>query len=228
MFIIKLFKEKLVYELYHLYYCIFHFYYLSKLFIENKKSNSNYSGNPHQKLFTNKVQLSGGVFILPVLLFINIDQGIFLLIIFYFFFRTFSDLNLFSSAKWRFLVQSILIFLFLYNYEISISSLRAEYLDIALIIIFLIFFTTFCLMILVNGTNFIDGLNGLVLTYYLIICLIIFKTGLIDFLPYENFEISILIISIIILILFNFFNQLYLGLWFLFNRFFLWVLLIVI
>ena len=66
-------------------------------------------------------------------------------------------------------------------------------------------------MILVNGTNFIDGLNGLVLTYYLIICLIIFKTGLIDFLPYENFEISILIISIIILILFNFFNQLYLG-----------------
>ena len=31
-------------------------------------------------------------------------------------------------------------------------------------------------MILVNGTNFIDGLNGLVLTYYLIICLIIFKT----------------------------------------------------
>ena len=175
----------------------------------------NYSGNPHQKLFTNKkVQLSGGVFILPVLLFINIDQGIFFLLIIFLFFLLglFSDLNLFSSAKWRFLVQSILIFLFLYNYEISISSLRAEYLDIALNNhIFNFFFTTFCLMILVNGTNFIDGLNGLVLTYYLIICLIIFKTGLIDFLPYENFEISILIISIIILILFNFFNQLYLG-----------------
>ena len=60
MFIIKLFKEKLVYELYHLYYCIFHFYYLSKLFIENKKSNSQLFWQPHQKLFTNKkVQLSG-------------------------------------------------------------------------------------------------------------------------------------------------------------------------
>ena len=133
MFIIKLFKEKLVYELYHLYYCIFHFYYLSKLFIENKNLIPNYSGNPHQKLFTNKkVQLSGGVFILPVLLFINIDQGIFFINNFFIFLLTFSDLNLFSSAKWRFLVQSILIFLFLYNYEISISSLRAEYLDIAL------------------------------------------------------------------------------------------------
>ena len=50
MFIIKLFKEKLVYELYHLYYCIFHFYYLSKLFIENKKSNSQLFWQPTSKV----------------------------------------------------------------------------------------------------------------------------------------------------------------------------------
>ena len=110
-------------------------------------------------------------------------------------------------------VQSILIFLFLYNSEFLIPSLRIEYLDIALNNHFFnLIFVTFCLMIFwLTCTNFIDGLNGLVLSYYLIVSLIIFKTGLIEFSLYDNFEISILIISIILLILFNFLNQLYLG-----------------
>ena len=35
---------------------------------------------------------------------------------------------------------------------------------------YLIFlFTTFCLAILINGSNFIDGLNGLLIGYYLLI-----------------------------------------------------------
>ena len=38
---------------------------------------------------------------------------------------------------------------------------------------FAIFFTLFCLIVLINGTNFIDGLNGLVLSYYLIVILTI-------------------------------------------------------
>ena len=37
-------------------------------------------------------------------------------------------------------------------------------------------FTTFCLMILINGSNFIDGLNGLLLGYSLLIILLPIKS----------------------------------------------------
>ena len=37
--------------------------------------------------------------------------------------------------------------------------------------IFNIFFTVFCLAVLLNGSNFLDGLNGLISGYYLIIIL---------------------------------------------------------
>ena len=62
-----------------------------------------------------------------------------------------------------------------------------------------------------NGTNFIDGLNGLVLGYYLSIILIIFNLGLFESL---NLDLHLIIYSIIFLtflFLLNIFNQLYLG-----------------
>ena len=66
-------------------------------------------------------------------------------------------------------------------------------------------------MILINGTNFIDGLNGLVLSYYLVIIILIFKLGLFEYSFLDNLNIYYLMVVILYLILFNIFNQLYLG-----------------
>ena len=62
-----------------------------------------------------------------------------------------------------------------------------------------------------NGTNFIDGLNGLVILYFLIIILILNLSGI-------NFELKITIFFIdnilpilIILLILNIFNKIYLG-----------------
>ena len=66
-------------------------------------------------------------------------------------------------------------------------------------------------MILANGTNFIDGLNGLVLSYYLIILIIIFYLRLYEFSFLSQQDILVMIMILLYLALFNFFNQLYIG-----------------
>ena len=59
-------------------------------------------------------------------------------------------------------------------------------------------------MILINGSNFIDGLNGLLLGYFLIILLILLDLG---YLIYYKFTILLLLISgIVFLLILNLFN----------------------
>ena len=71
------------------------------------------------------------------------------------------------------------------------------------------FFTAFCLMVLINGSNFIDGLNGLLLGYFLIIILILFKLNLFSLIEIST-EVTFFIVSIVSFILIlNFCNQLF-------------------
>ena len=118
----------------------------------------------------------------------------------------------FSSAKYRFLTQSLIIFLFLFLSETKLTSIRIEVIDMMLDYnLFSIFFTLFCFMILINGTNFIDGLNGLVLSYYLIVVIIILNLGLFELSSLNDFDVYLIVVILIYLILFNIFNQLYIG-----------------
>ena len=58
------------------------------------------------------------------------------------------------------------------------------------------FFTSFCLIIVINGTNFIDGINLNALTYYLLITVVLY------FLSFEfNLELSDIDILKLILII---------------------------
>ncbi len=182
----------------------------------NKKNLiPNYSGDEHQKFFEkDKIQLSGGIFLIPILILITFDYSLVLTItiISIFLLGLLSDISFFSSAKYRFIAQSIIIFLFLYFSETKLTSVRIEVLDQMLVHnLFSIFFTLFCIMILINGTNFIDGLNGLVLSYYLSIIFIIFKLGLFEISFLNNFHVYLMMIILIYLILFNLLNQLYIG-----------------
>jgi len=78
-------------------------------------------------------------------------------------------------------------------------------------IYFKYFFTIFCLLVLMNGSNFIDGMNSLFLGYYLIITFILIcLTKEFQFLI--NYpELGIIFSIILILFAFNAFGQLLSG-----------------
>ncbi len=189
--------------------------YLVNFFLTKKNLLPNFSGDIHQKFFKkNKIQLSGGIFLVIIFFIITYNHSIILIISLtsFFLLGLLSDIGFFSSAKLRFLIQSIIIFLFLYYSNLTLTSVRIDIFDLMLEnYLFSLFFTLFCLMILVNGTNFIDGLNGLVLTYYLMIIIIIFNTKLFEYSFLDNLDIILIMMVFIYLILFNIFNQLYIG-----------------
>ena len=82
----------------------------------------------------------------------------------------FSDLKILNNPKIRFLLQIFSIILFVYLLDIRILDTRAEIFNKLLENnIFNYFFVTFCLMILINGSNFVDGINTLLINYFIII-----------------------------------------------------------
>ena len=64
---------------------------------------------------------------------------------------------------------------------------------------------------MINGSNFIDGNNGISLGYFLIIFLLIFNLIEKKLINYDSSFIFSLILILFILLIFNLLNQLYLG-----------------
>lgn len=174
----------------------------------------NYSGDKHQKYTSSqKIPLIGGsIFLLFFFFFINLDLVIKLFLASIFIVGILSDLKILVSPTKRLLSQFIIIIFFLYLLDVHLVSTKLLFLDVILKnIVFSFFFTAFCLLILINGTNFIDGTNGNVLIFYLIISILIFilKTNELQTISYEN--IFLIIELIFILLVFNYSNKLYLG-----------------
>ena len=141
--------------------------------IKKTKYLKNYSGDDHQKLTTNKnIPLIGGFFIIIVFLLVLFEENNFFLIsiILIFSLGLFSDLNKIISPNKRLLLQVIIVLFLIIFTNLEINSTRVIILDEFLKNnIFNIFFVSFCVLVLINGTNFIDGLNGLSLGYYFIV-----------------------------------------------------------
>ncbi len=86
-----------------------------------------------------------------------------------------SDIKKLNNVGFRFFLQLVLIIFFITILDYKIISTKIEFFDnILKNQFFNIFFVTFCLMVLINGSNFVDGLNGLLIKYYLIIFCIIY------------------------------------------------------
>ena len=189
--------------------------YLVNSYSTKKNLLPNFSGDNHQKFFKkNNTQLTGGILLMPVFLFITFDHSIVLsiILILIFLLGLSSDAGYFSSAKLRLLIQSIIILYFLISTETILTSVRIEKFDLLLNNYwFSLFFTLLCFMILTNGTNFIDGLNGLVLSYSLLIILIIVYLELFEFSFLSHKDMIKIIIAFSYLVLFNYFNKLYIG-----------------
>ena len=161
------------------------FILIISIFFANKYAQkinflSNYKGYKHQNFSGLKtVPLSGGFFLVSTfIILLNFSHYNYLLSVFLFliFFVGFiSDINLLSSPKLRFLMQSIIVVFFVLLLDIEIQRTKFYLLDIFLNnIYFQYFFSIFCFLILINGSNFIDGLNGLMLGYFISIISIIF------------------------------------------------------
>ena len=192
----------------------FVFYFLN-IFLIKKKILLNYNGSIHQKYsgLTN-VPLTGGILIffsIMYLYFKEIESVIFLFS-FLFILGLATDLKILASPKLRFIVQTILIFTIVYVSDLRIPSTRIYLLDLLISnVFFSYFFSTFCLLILINGSNFIDGLNGLLVGYYLLISLIFIQLNFFNFLDIEVNDLLFFSLVLFILFLFNLSNKSFMG-----------------
>jgi len=175
----------------------------------------NFTGENHQYfLKEKKIPLIGGILFLISSINLFYEKNlIFCFIIFIIFIIGFlSDNRIINSPKIRIFFQSLVIFIAVYSLDIQISSTRISILDKLIDIkIFGIIFCVFCLMILINGSNFVDGLNGLLLGYCLIILFILAKSDLLYLIQIEEDLLLFFFLSIVIMLFFNFFNLFYLG-----------------
>ena len=187
---------------------------LVSLILKKKGLFLNYSGDNHQS-FSNvgNIPLSGGIFLIFPIIYLysnNLILVTFLSTIFLLGF--FSDRKILVSPKKRFLFQVISILLFVIIADLKILTSRIELFDIMLSNqVFAYLFSTFCLLILINGSNFIDGLNGLLISYSLIVIYTLGNLELISdqIISNQNFY---LILWLMLLVLFlNIFNILMIG-----------------
>ena len=141
------------------------------------------------------------------------DYLLFLFLFSIFLLGLFSDLKKLNSANLRFFSQIVIVIFFISFLDIKINYTRVDLFDSILNenILVNIIFTTFCLLILINGGNFVDGLNGIVLKYNLIIYVIILFGLSNDFVYLEKQFLENLIVVLSILLILNLTGFLYMG-----------------
>ena len=196
------------------YFAYLIFIVLVSLILKKKGLFLNYSGDNHQS-FSNvgNIPLSGGIFLIfPIIYLYSNDLVLVTFLSTIFLLGFFSDRKILVSPQKRFLFQVISILLFVIIADLKILTSRIELFDIMLSNqVFAYLFSTFCLLILINGSNFIDGLNGLLISYSLIVIYTLGNLELItdQIISNQNFY---LILWLMLLVLFlNIFNILMIG-----------------
>ena len=199
------------------FFLLFTIYVLLILFFcKEKKILIDYKLEKHKRYSSKLKSYSiGGIFLIFFFIYeylIFKPSYVFLLfLIFVFIIGFMSDIKKLNSVGVRFFLQLMIIIFFSKILGLEIQTTKIDFFDKILSNSYLnIMFVTFCLMVLMNGGNFIDGLNGLMLKYYILIYLIIFfyfgyNPG-VD----KDFLSNYLIILIIILSL-NLSGHIYMG-----------------
>ena len=197
---------------YYLIYIIFSV--LAAIYLKKKKYLSNFSGDNHQ-LFSNKknIPLVGGILLFIPIILLNFENLFFIIaIITITLIGLLSDRKILTSPQKRFLFQLAFVVISVITLDLEIISSRIVFFDNLLNFnMFNIFFTSFCLLILINGSNFIDGLNGLLLIYMTLLLFVISKLELIPQIIIDKDLFINFIFFMIILIILNLFNILMLG-----------------
>ena len=191
-------------------------FFLLKFFLFKFKFLLSNTGDQHQNFTTKEnVPLIGGLLIfLSFILILNVNLtfilSFFLLSVFLL--GMFSDIKLIASANKRLVLQSIIIFIFIYKSDIRLSETGITILDeLNNFYLFNYLFVSFCLIILINGSNFIDGLNGLCLGYYLLIIYFILENNFNSIIFNGDINLIIFALSLCIILFYNFLNKLFIG-----------------
>ena len=190
---------------------IFFINYLAK----KVKFLNNFSGQAHQILTKKEtIPLSGGfaLIFLIIIKFSTIEINLLFFLILIFLLGFLADIKILKSPFIRFSLQIIILFLFVVFLDLMVLEINIEWFDELLKNkYFNYFFLIFCFLVLINGSNFIDGNNALAIGYYSIIIYVILSFNNSElYEQYQNF-ISFFFVALLILLTFNIFNKLYLG-----------------
>tara|TARA_Y100001970_G_scaffold42598_1_gene53064 strand:- start:4683 stop:5711 length:1029 start_codon:yes stop_codon:yes gene_type:complete len=190
--------------------------FLNYFLLKNNLLIDNIDIHKHKSFVNNKkIPISGGLFlIISILFFIKEFDLIYkFLLTSIFVLGLLSDTEKLKSPIIRILFQIILVLFLIFYNSTFIESTRIFAIDYLIqnFFFFKIFFTVFCILILINGTNFIDGVNCLASGYY--ICIISNLIILINILNLDHslLSISIIYVALIIFFVFNFFSKTLLG-----------------
>lgn len=189
-------------------------YFINFFLVKKKFLLDDIKSSSHKKFTNNqKVPLSGGlIFVILFLIFIEQNYILKFFSIGIFIIGFFSDTKIINSPLIRFLNQTILIVSFIIIGNVYVNYTNLYLLDLLLSnYFFSLVFTSLCFLILINGINFLDGLNSLVLAYNLMVII-----SLIILISYFNlnFDFGILynlLIILIVILIFNIFNKNFIG-----------------
>ena len=194
-------------------YLLFLIYFQKKYNFCLDKISSN---EKHKALLqtNNSTPLTGSFFFIPVVFYLSLNiHFIFALFCTLFFvLGLLSDIKITKSPKFRLLLQFILVFIYLLMDQNLKIDTRIEFLNSLIEYeVIRVFIISFFLLVLINGYNFIDGVNNLTSLNFLIVAAFLYlisrDLNLVNF-KYIYFN---LIIFLLIFTLFNFFGKNFLG-----------------
>ena len=175
----------------------------------------------HKKIGSNKIPLSGGIYFYIIILifslfnffsFFNFGFEFLVALTFFLILGLTIDSGYEIKPKLRLLIQIIIVLSFLIKTDLFVNYTKIFFLDFLLEYKFFSFiFTTFCIVILINGVNFIDGVNGNSSGYLFLVFL--FFLYLLDSYKFiSNFtDFKFLILYILFFFIFNLLDKNYLG-----------------
>ena len=155
------------------------------------------------------IPLSGGFVFFLVLVFFLPENYKYLNILIFFIFLTglLSDLDILHSPTFRIIFQIIIIAVYLFLFDNFVSSIRIDFFDNLLNIFFIkLLFTLFCILVLINGTNFMDGVNTLTAGYLILVFLNVLYLAEVKDLELDVLLVSVCLTSLTVIYIFNFFK----------------------
>ncbi len=189
---------------------------INEIIIKKKFLSDNIKFSKHKSLVSSiNTPTSGGLFLIFFILIFKAQLGLVNILYLFLIFLVglSSDRIKNVSPLIRLLFQIFITYLFVVNTQTLIIDVRIDYINQLLNqnIYLPILFTVFCFIVLMNGTNFIDGVNLNTIGFYILVYSAILIVSNNNDLSIDR-TLNIKILSFLIVIyLMNFFNKLQLG-----------------
>ena len=203
----------LLFVIFFIYLVLINFYLKKyELFIDNASLVENHKLLLNKK--GDKIPLSGFFYFIPIVCVVlySKDLSTLILCLTLFAIGAMADIKVLTSPKIRLLVLFISLFFYVYlNDQIIIDTriiILNELMNFDLLRVLII---TFFFLVLINGYNFIDGVNNLSSINFLIVIFFLCLLSSDLNLNFYNNKIELLIISLVVFICLNFFGKNYLG-----------------